>query len=103
MTKLPETHDWVYAVVQSRGDQGVFLGYRDESSALSYIPAFYNKEDAWSCFARFPRDPEGKYEVQAVLFEELARDAAGNKFLIFMLDGEGHIQHQIDPATVSAI
>ena len=100
MTKIPEKQDWVYAVVQSRGDQGVFVGYRDESSPLSYIPAFYNKEDAWSCFAHFPRESDGKYEIQAVLFEELVRDAAGHTFLIFMLDGEGHIQQQIDPATI---
>ena len=100
MTKIPKKQDWVYAVVQSRGDQGVFVGYREESSNSSYIPAFYNKEDATNCFARLPREPNEKHEIQAVLFEELVRDAAGHSFLIFMLDGEGHIQQQIDPAAV---
>jgi hypothetical protein len=38
-----------------------------------------------------------KYEVQAVLFGELAKDAAKNGFMIFMLDADGKILQKIAP------
>src|SRR6056297_366230 len=96
--KHPEKEDWVFVAVQNPGGRESFVGYADENSGVSYIPAFYKKEEAQACFINLPREAGKKYEVQAVLFEELVREAAANQFLIFMLDGEGRIHHKIDPA-----
>jgi len=38
-----------------------------------------------------------KYEVQAICFDELAKDAAKNDFLIFMLTRDGEIFKKITP------
>lgn len=100
MTAQLKKDDWVYVAVENPGDREQFVGYTDESSGISYIPAFPSKEEAQACFINLPRQTGKKYEVQAVLFGELAKDAAANRFLIFMLDGEGRIQDKIDPATV---
>ncbi len=100
MTEIPKKADWVYVAVENTAGREGFVGYRDESSDVSYIPAFYDKEAAQSCFINLPRESGKKYEIQAVLFEELARDALANTFLIFMLDAEGNVLLKIDPATV---
>jgi hypothetical protein len=98
MTAQPRKDDWVYVAVENPGGREQFVGYTDESSGVSYIPAFANKEEAQACFINMPRETGKKYEVQAVLFGELAKDAVANTFLIFMLDGEGRIRNKIDPA-----
>ncbi len=98
MNKLPAKQDWVYVAVENTAGRESFVGYRDEELKVAYLPAFADKEAAQACFINLPREPGKKYEIQAVLFEELVNDAASNNFLIFMLDGEGRIQHQIDPA-----
>ncbi len=100
MDKQPDPSDWVYVAVEKGSPPEVFVGYTD-ASGVSYIPAFTDKEEAQICFLNLPRQPGKKYEIQAVLLEELARDALANTFLIFLLDGEGRIQQKIDPATVS--
>jgi hypothetical protein len=101
MAEQPKKHDWVYVAVENSGDREGYAGYRDEPSNVIYIPTFYDKEAAQGCFINLPREKGRKYEIQAVLFETLASDAAGNGFLIFMLDGEGHVLLKIDPAAVT--
>lgn len=101
MRTQPVPSDWVYVAVEKTTGQEGFVGYTDETSGVSYIPAFLAKEEAQACFLNLPRQPGKTYEIQAVLVEELARDALANTFLIFLLDGEGRIQQKIDPATVS--
>ncbi|MDY6824453.1 MAG: hypothetical protein SWH68_11760 [Thermodesulfobacteriota bacterium] len=100
MTTQPAPNDWVFVVVHTTDGRDVFLGYSDEAAGISYIPAFYTKEDAHDCFLNLPREPGGKYEIQAVFFKELAEDALANHFLIFILDSSGRIRLKIDPATI---
>lgn len=101
MAEQPKKYDWVFVAVENSGGREGFVGYRDAPSGVSYIPAFYSKEAAQACFINLPREPGKKYEIQAVFFEELIRDAVANTFLIFMLDGEGRILLKIDPAAVA--
>jgi len=101
MAKQPKLSDWVYVAIENATGLEGFVGYRDEPSGVTYIPAFYEKETAQACFINMPREPGKKYEIQAVLFEELTRDAAANTFLIFMLDEEGRVMLKIDPADIA--
>ncbi len=100
MTAQPKKNDWVFVAVENPGGLEQIVGYTDKPSGVSYIPVFTSKEDAQACFINLPRKAGKKYEIQAILFEELAKDALANTFLLFLLDGEGHIQDKIDPATV---
>ena len=97
MTDADPKASWVYVAVEDPGNDEKFVGFFDETTRLSYIPAFHDKEAALSCLINLPRTPGKKYEVQAVLADELARDARKNGFMIFMLDGEGRILEQIQP------
>lgn len=100
MTTQPKNDDWVYVAVENPGGVEQIVGYTDKPSDISYIPVFTSKEDAQACFLNLPRKAGKRYEVQAILFEELANDALANTFLLFLLDGEGNIQDKIDPATI---
>lgn len=101
MAEQPKNSDWVFVAAEDPGAWGGrYVAYRDEAADISYVPVFYKKEDAQACFINLPREKGKKYEIQAVMFEELAKDVAADRFLIFMLDGEGRILLKIDPATV---
>src|SRR5210317_1382909 len=63
---------WVWVVVQNPGDQEQFLGQYDKQEDISFIPTFNSKEDAQQCFMNMARQKGSKYEVQAILYEELA-------------------------------
>jgi hypothetical protein len=90
----PDT--WIWIVVQNPGANEQFLGQHDPEQDVSYIPAFFEKEEAQQCLIHMATRRGDKYEVQAILFEELAKDAAKNNFMIFMLNGEGKILEKIE-------
>lgn len=100
MANQPEKESWVYVAVENPGGNESFVGLADEQSGIAYIPAFLTKDDAQACFINMPRQAGKKYEIQAVIFEDLARDASANGFLIFMTDRDGKILNKIDPAAV---
>ena len=97
MNERPADDKWFYVAVEDPGGDEKFLGLYDEPAGISYIPVFDTKDDAQSCLINMPRQAGKKYEVQAVLFEELARDAGENGFMIFLLDNEGRIVKRIAP------
>jgi hypothetical protein len=88
---------WVWVVVQNPGAEEQFLGQHDQDQDVSFIPAFFEKEEAQQCLIHMATRKGDKYEVQAILFGELARDAAKNNFMIFMLKGNGQILEKISP------
>lgn len=88
---------WVWVVIQDPGGQEQFLGQHDEQEDISFIPAFHSKEDAQQCFMNMARQKGSKYEVQAILYEELAKAAAASGFMIFMLSETGEVLEKIKP------
>lgn len=88
---------WIWVVVQEPGAKEQFLGQLDDNSGISYIPAFLEKEIAQQGLYQLARDQNHKYEVQAILYEDLAAQAAENGFQIFILDEQGSILKRIQP------
>lgn len=97
MVDEPKKDQWVFVAVEDPGGNENFVGLHDEKNDLSYIPAFYTKDDALSCLINMPRRENKKYEVQAVMFELLCEDARQHGYQIFMTDGEGRITNRIAP------
>jgi len=100
MAGQPEKDSWVFVAVENPGANENFVGLADARSGISYIPTFLTKDEAQACFINMPREAGKKYEIQAVIFEDLAQDAAVNGFLIFILNSDGKILNKIDPAAV---
>ena len=88
---------WVWIVVQDPGSNEQFLGQTSKEENIDFIPTFLNKEDAQQCFPQMLKEKGHKYEIQAILFEELASDAAQNGFMIFIVNDNGEITEKIKP------
>jgi pimeloyl-CoA synthetase len=97
MKNAQKKDQWVWVVVQSPGGKEHFLGQHDKQQNISFIPAFHSKEDAQQCFVKLVRHKGHKYEVQAILYEQLAKDAAANGFMIFLLNENGEVLEKIKP------
>ncbi len=97
MTNTIKDDTWVWVVIQNPGGDERFLGQLDEEQNISFIPAFFKKEDAEQCFLQLQRQKGLKHEIQAIFFDELSKDASKNGFLIFMLNAEGEILEKIKP------
>lgn len=97
MKNMQDEDKWVWVVVQDPGGNEQFLGQHDKRENISFIPAFHSKEEAQQCFLDLARQKAHKHEVQAILYEELAKDAAANGFMIFLLDENGDVLEKIKP------
>jgi hypothetical protein len=91
----------VWVVVRTEGGAEQFVGQQHTDLDITFIPFFAEKEAAQDGLHRLKREKGRRYEVQAVRFRELARDAARHGFLLFHTAADGHILNKIDPHTVA--
>ena len=97
MKKEIKPDTWVWVVVQNPGPNEQFLGQHYQDQNESFIPAFFEKEDAQQCLIHMATNKEDKYEVQALFFKELAEDAGKHDFMVYMLNADGEILEKIKP------
>ena len=88
---------WFYIVVQNPGASNEqFMGYTDKETKATFFPCFKSKEIAQQCFLLMPKDiMKEKYEVQAIIKEDLIDLADKQSYEIFLLDDKGKILEQI--------
>jgi len=91
-------HQWIYVVVQDPESNPQYLGQHDDEIDISFIPIFLEKEDALMCLNLMARDKQKKYEVQAVMYEELTDHAATSGFHIYVLNKNGEVVDKINPS-----
>jgi len=97
MSSLIQENPWVWVVVLDPGGNEQFLGQHYKEEDISFIPTFLEKDEALECLDHLTRDEEKKYEVQAIQYEELARDAVDHGFMLFILNGAGKVLEKITP------
>ncbi len=94
-----KTNDqWYYIVIQNPGTPSEeFLGYEDQTSGATFIPVFLSKEEASQCFLVMPKDiMNQKYEVQAIIKEDLMLHAVKSGYKIFLMNDKGIVQEEIN-------
>lgn len=91
MTQTIKTDTWVFVVIQDPGKDEQFLGQLDETNNISFIPFFLEKEAASQCLLHLPKEISKKYEVQAIIYEDLLQYAVNNEFLLYQLNDSGEI------------
>lgn len=96
MSKLIQEDSWVWVVVQDPGNNEQFLGQHDDERGVSFIPTFLEKDEAEQCLRYLSREKGKEYEVQAILFKELANHSAQNGFVVFILNGAGEVLEKFD-------
>ena len=90
---------WLYVVIQKKGVNEQIVGQTDTEQDLSYIPAFKSKEEAQQAMFHLQLEKKSKYEVQAVIYEDLASHAREGGFVIFLLDEEGKVLERLPAAS----
>ncbi len=91
MTQQIDADAWVYVMVQNPERDDQIVGQVDTDNDISFIPMFMDKESATQGMIHMAKEKGHKYEVQAILFEDLEKYAAESQFLIFVLDDEGRV------------
>ncbi|MCP4748843.1 MAG: hypothetical protein GY874_22335 [Desulfobacteraceae bacterium] len=91
MLKKLEAQTWVYVIIERTGQSDTIIGQQDDELNLSYIPAFVEKDAAMSAVGMLAGPEDRKFEIQAIIFEDLLQSAAQGHALIFILNGQGRI------------
>lgn len=88
---------WYYIIVQNPEAAGEeFVGYTDQKTGATFIPAFKTKEIAQQCFLIMPKDiMNHKYEAQAIIQEDLMTLAQKNGYDVFLMDDKGRVLEKI--------
>ena len=94
-----EATTWLYVAIQKTGPQEQIVGQTDTEHDISFIPAFMDKESAQQAMFHLHLEKKKKYEVQAIIYEDLAHHAADNGFLIFVLDEDGKVLERLPAAS----
>jgi hypothetical protein len=97
MTDKIEPGTWVYVVVQNPGNDEHIVGQEYAENQLAFIPAFINKDAALMGMGNIIKEKGHKYEVQAIIFEDLIGHATQGSFLIFFIDDEGKVLKKFSP------
>ena len=85
--------NWLYVIIQNPGAPGEqLLGYTDQESGEAFVPAFGSKEEAQQCFLIMPKDiMNNKYEIQAIIKEDLLAHTLQQQYNTVMMDDKGRI------------
>lgn len=93
-----EASTWLYVTIQKNGPNEQIVGQTDTEHDISFIPAFLSKEVALQAMFHLRLEKKKKYEVQAIICEDLARHAVENGFLVWVLDEEGNVLERLPPS-----
>ncbi|MEA3360495.1 MAG: hypothetical protein U9R17_13965 [Thermodesulfobacteriota bacterium] len=97
MGKVIEKDQWVWVIVQDPGSSEHFLGQIDKQEDVSFILTFLKKDDALDCLNILTLERGRKYEVQGIIYEDLASEAVSNDFKVYILNASGEILERINP------
>ena len=82
---------WLWVIVQDPGGNEMFLGQHDEKKNVSFIPAFFEKDDAKASLDLINKDDSLKYEVQAIKYGLLEEYCRENNFVVYICNSAGEI------------
>lgn len=97
MSKLLTDESWVWVVIQNPEGEARLVGQHDKENNITFVPTFLEKEEALKCYNLLSLDKGLKYQVEAMVYEELVRDAFQNRLMIFILNGSGEILDRVYP------
>jgi spore cortex formation protein SpoVR/YcgB (stage V sporulation) len=93
-----EAGTWLYVAIQKDGSHERIVGQTDGEHDIAFIPAFLSKDAAQQAMFHLHLEKKKKYELQAIIYEDLARHAAEGGFLIFVLDEAGNVLERLPAA-----
>ena len=97
MKQTIKKDQWIYVVVHGSEENVQLLGQQDTENNVSFIPVFIKKEDALMNLNLLAREKGRKYEVHAILYEDLVARIADQGFMLFVLNDSGEVVDKIKP------
>jgi hypothetical protein len=98
MAERVKPGDWVWVVMEERQTGQVnLLGQFDKKKEVQFVPVFLSKEEALQCLPFLHKAADARYEVQAMPYEDVSKNAVQHDFLLFVVDGRGNILEEIVP------
>ena len=93
-----QTSEWLYCIVQDpETNQEQLVGFKDDEASIDFIPIFKAKEEAQQCFLLMPKDiMNHKYDVQAIIREDIVAQARKTGYKIFLMDDKGQIIKELE-------
>ncbi len=95
MKQTLSNESWIWVVISNPGSSEEILGQIDPENNLKYIPSFYEKEAALMCVNLLSKERGTKYEVQAIILEDLLNYSSENGFMVFVLNSEGEVEEKL--------
>jgi hypothetical protein len=97
MTQKISGTSWVYVLVQNPGGNEQIVGQQGAEDDIAFIPTFLDKDSAIQGVVHMVKERGKKFEVQAIIYEDLASYAAKGGFILFVLDGDGQVIDKLTP------
>lgn len=96
-TDINIREQWFYVVVQDPGSSSEeLMGFVSQGGDTPFIPAFETKEEAQQCFLIMPKDlMKKKYEIQAIIKDDLIDQADKSGYKIFLMDEKSAIKKEL--------
>ena len=88
---------WVYVLVQDPDAEAQILGQQETKTGLAYVPVFRDKDAALALAPHLAKPLGHRYEVQAILFDDLSSYARENGFWLFLIDDQGKVTERKAP------
>jgi hypothetical protein len=96
MTISIAKHTWVYAVFNFSEGNEQLTGFQDQASG-TFIPILKTNHEAEVFLGYIPREPGTRYEVQAIMFEDVLNYARANGSLVYLVNEKGEILEKETP------
>jgi hypothetical protein len=87
---------WVYAVFSYSGEEDKITGFQDKNGG-TFIPVLKTNKEAEVFVGYIPREPGRRYEVQAIIFEDVLNYARENGGQVYLVSEKGEILEKEAP------
>lgn len=81
---------WVYAVFNYSGGDENLTAFQDKDGE-TFMPVLKSNSEAEIFLGYIPREPGTRYEVQAIIFDDVLNYARANNSLVYLVNEKGEI------------
>jgi hypothetical protein len=96
MTISMAKQTWVYAVFSNPGKDEKLTGFQDKNGGI-FIPVLKTNNEAEIFLGYMPLEPGTRYEVQAIIFEDVLKYAREKGSLVYLVSEKGEILEEEAP------
>jgi hypothetical protein len=99
MTISISKQTWVYAVFNKDGEDEKLTGFQDKNGNM-FIPILKTNKEAEIFLSYIPWESDRRYDVQAIIFEDVLNYARESGSLVYLVNGKGEILEEGIPEPI---